>query len=147
MKKILSIVLSALLLISIIPLTVSAGTIIDSGRCGDNLTWVFDSESVLTISGTGDMWDFDAGGGAWGPPWSTPNLGNTFDLGADSIKKIVLEHGITSIGKYAFSGASNITELVIPDSVQTINSYALQACKSLTFRSYGFNILFNFIQC
>lgn len=33
-----------------------------SGSCGDNLTWSYDWDTqTLTISGTGDMWNFDPG--------------------------------------------------------------------------------------
>ena len=36
----------------------SAVNIVDSGKCGDNLTWTIDSEKTLTISGTGEMYDY-----------------------------------------------------------------------------------------
>ncbi|MBP3941078.1 MAG: leucine-rich repeat domain-containing protein, partial [Christensenellaceae bacterium] len=29
-----------------------------SGECGDNLTWTLSSDGILTISGTGAMWEF-----------------------------------------------------------------------------------------
>ena len=32
-------------------------SIVDSGTCGDNVTWELDSEGVLTIKGSGDMDD------------------------------------------------------------------------------------------
>ena len=31
---------------------------IAAGKCGDNLTWSLSSDGTLTISGTGDMYDF-----------------------------------------------------------------------------------------
>ena len=37
-------------------LTANAVDVIDSGKCGDNLTWEIDSEGTLTISGTGEMY-------------------------------------------------------------------------------------------
>ena len=33
-------------------------TIVDSGTCGENLTWELDSEGTLTIDGAGKMDDF-----------------------------------------------------------------------------------------
>lgn len=32
--------------------------IIDSGTCGENVTWTLDSEGLLVISGTGEMTDY-----------------------------------------------------------------------------------------
>ena len=37
-------------------LSASAEDIVDSGTCGENLTWTLDSEETLTISGTGEMY-------------------------------------------------------------------------------------------
>ena len=52
-SKILSVILSIMMVISIVPITASAAT---SGTCGDNLTWTYDdSTGTLTISGVGDM--------------------------------------------------------------------------------------------
>ena len=31
---------------------------VDSGTCGENLTWTLDSEGTLTISGEGDMYNY-----------------------------------------------------------------------------------------
>ena len=56
---ILLFVLSALL---IIPLSANAAETVDSGICGkegDNLAWTIDSDGTLTISGTGDMAEYD----------------------------------------------------------------------------------------
>ena len=47
----------AVLLVALLCLTatVSAAEIVESGECGDNLTWTLDDEGTLTISGTGPM--------------------------------------------------------------------------------------------
>ena len=36
-----------------------------SGTCGDNLTWTLDDSGTLTISGTGDMWDWETNSEPW----------------------------------------------------------------------------------
>ena len=36
-----------------------------SGDCGDDLIWTLNSEGVLTIAGTGEMWDFAKGASPW----------------------------------------------------------------------------------
>ena len=59
-KKALSIALCVVILMStfIMDITASA-TIVESGTCGDNLTWTLDDEGTLTISGTGDMFNYN----------------------------------------------------------------------------------------
>ena len=69
---------------------VSAAEIVDSGECGDNLTWVLYDDGELIIEGTGDMWNWGAAPSA---PWY--NYGN-------SITKIKISNGVTSIGNSAF---------------------------------------------
>lgn len=91
------------------------------GTCGKNATWRLDAASkTLTISGSGDMYDYDKDYLSYGdgeiPRWS-----NYINL----IDKIVIKEGITSIGAYAFAYHSLI-EIDIPTSVKTIgrNSFA-----------------------
>lgn len=57
----------------------------DEGTCGENLTWTLDDDGLLTISGTGDMSDYMFRG-----PWNY------------APKAVVIEEGVTSIGKNAF---------------------------------------------
>ena len=52
-----------------ISLTVNAADVVDSGKCGDNLTWEIDSEGILTISGTGDMYNYGETGNL--PPFES----------------------------------------------------------------------------
>lgn len=52
-KKILSILLAACLIFSLLPVSAMADAA-ESGSCGDNLTWTLEN-GVLTISGTGRM--------------------------------------------------------------------------------------------
>ena len=74
-------------------MTISASFILTKkGKCGENLTWKYDSENqTLTISGTGDMYDYEEDK----TPWST--LKDKFE-----ISTIVIEDGVTSIGDNAF---------------------------------------------
>lgn len=87
------------------------------GVCGDNLTWSYDWNSkTLTISGTGDMWEYDM----------VPTDWRDFE-----IAHIELEKGITSIGSGAFYQCSNLEKLVIPDGVTSIGNSAIYECTSL----------------
>lgn len=96
--------------------SVSATT---SGTCGKNIRWEFNAET-LTISGTGEMNDYSE---ANEQPW----YGNYF-----SIKKIIIENGVTSIGDYAFSGFNDLTDVTIPDSVTCIGECAFRWNKKMT---------------
>ncbi len=96
-----------------------------SGTCGSNLTWKIDSSGTLTISGKGQMKDFDA--------WDA-NYGNetTWRNHIGSVKKIVIGKGITSIGNGAFSDATKVTSVTIPGSVRQIGESAFYYCCSLS---------------
>ncbi len=94
--------------------------VIDYGDCGDNLTWVFDSDYVLTISGTGEMYDFEVADNAAQTPWS-----------GWLVKKIVIEEGVTSIGDWAFGGKSAVTEVEMPSTLTRIGQYAFNSCRAL----------------
>ena len=90
-----------------------------SGTCGENLTWTLDPAGTLTISGTGAMKDF----GTFDAPWSRNR---------DSIKTVVIENGVTTIGSCAFYGYKNMASVTIPKSVTSIGERAFYGCTSLT---------------
>ena len=92
----------------------------DSGECGNKLTWTLDVNGVLTISGTGKMYDYDFS--FYPSPW----------MKNSSIKKIVIKDGVTSIGNFAFHGCSGLTSVTIPNSVISIGNYAFEGCSGLT---------------
>ncbi len=89
-------------------------------KCGDHAQWDIDDNGTLTISGTGDMYDF--GSGHTGP-WKEYK---------DEIKKVVIEDGITSIGSGAFYNCQSITSVTIPDSVTKIGEDAFNNDQQLT---------------
>lgn len=74
---------------------------VSNGTCGDNLKWVLSNSGVLTISGTGDMYDYTS----TTMPW--------YDYNAD-IAEVVIEDGVTSIGFFAFYDCK-MTSISIPD--------------------------------
>lgn len=91
-----------------------------SGICGENLTWVLDSDGTLTISGSGSMADYN-----WAPESQSPWY--------DSIKVInlVIEDGVTTISKYAFSGCINLRSVEFPDTLLDIGPDAFRYCMTL----------------
>lgn len=97
----------------------SSGNIIDSGTCGENLTWTLDEYGTLTISGTGAMSNYGASSAV---PWNAYK---------NNIKQIILTSGVTNIGSYAFADCFALTLIEIPNSVVDIHSYAFINCESL----------------
>lgn len=89
-----------------------------SGKCGDNVFWEYDDGyfGTVKISGTGKMWDFDK---------DSPFCGNY------SVSDVVIESGVTSIGKATFWDCS-LEEIEIPDTVKSIGDCAFVACSNLT---------------
>ena len=119
MKNLRRLVVSlAVLLVALLCLTatVSAAEIVDSGECGDNLTWTLDDEGTLTISGTGRMDSYSNSTQPW--------YGLDFD-------EVVVEFGVTSIGNHAFSDLENLEEVYLPESITHIGRYAFNECTSL----------------
>lgn len=119
MKKLLSIVLAIVLMVSVCPLglftiTASANTV-TSGTSGD-CTWSIDG-TVLTISGNGEMGDYYMDS----PPWY-----------GEKITNVIIKNGVTLIGSGAFHGLSSLTNVTIPNSVTRIGAHVFTDCISLT---------------
>ncbi|MBS7365253.1 MAG: hypothetical protein KIG31_01500, partial [Oscillospiraceae bacterium] len=57
-KRIVSFILAALLICTLLPTSVFAAGIVASGTCGNDLTWALDDAGTLTISGTGNMGNY-----------------------------------------------------------------------------------------
>ena len=91
--------------------------IVSKGTCGENLTWSMDEEFTLTISGNGDMIDFRVGSytGEAETPW---NVGK--------VRRVIIEPGVTGIGKYAFYRCEKLESISIPDTVVEIRAYAFK---------------------
>ena len=52
-------------------------------------------------------------------PWCSKKSG---------IKKVVIEDGVTNIGRYAFDGFNTLTSVTIPNSVTSIGYGAFYEC-------------------
>ena len=98
-----------------------------TGICGDELTWKLDYAGTMTISGTGDMYDYTMYGETVAP-WT--------DLAAD-IKAVVVEEGVTSIGNFAFVNCANLTTVSLPDSLTEVGESAFRNCGALSTVDFG----------
>ena len=120
-KRKLALLLAITMLISVLAVSdFSACALDSSGSCGTNATYTFNSSTgLLTISGSGAMTDYS-------------NSSSSPFYNVSEVKKIVINSGITKIGKYSFYSLSNLTSCTIPSTVTSIGSYAFYSCKSLT---------------
>ena len=90
------------------------------GTCGENLTWTLTEDGVLTISGTGEMTDY-------------PNFADVpWNAYREKILSVVMEPGVTSVGRYAFFQCINMTSVEMPEGVTSIGNNAFSACRNLT---------------
>ena len=97
----------------------------DSGSCGSNVTYSFvESTGTLTISGTGAMTNYNSSN----MPWYNYR---------SSIKKVVINNGVTSIGEWAFDGCTGLTSITIGNGVTSIGEMAFSYCTGLTSVTIG----------
>lgn len=71
------------------------------------------NNGVLTISGNGGSTDW------YSRPWKSSK---------DEIKKVIIQNGVRTIGKWAFYECSNLSTVTIPQSVTSIGEYAFAFC-------------------
>ena len=107
----------------------NAADLIDSGSCGKNATWELYKDGTMYIKGTGAMTDYDFDYNTetkvtiTNVPWYATHL--------SSIKKIVIESGITHVGAYSFMDCDAVTEIELPDTLTTIGENAFWMCDAL----------------
>ena len=98
-----------------------------SGSCGDNVTWSYDANScTLTISGSGDMEDYDATYDRddetyYNPTYPWPS----------SVAKLVVKDGVTRLGSFAFYKCTSLVKVSLPESIRTFGSYCFAECSQL----------------
>ena len=119
MRKIIVIFATVLCVFLTLPACAGADTgssAAAEGKCGDDLSFSYDKKTkTLMISGTGDMYE-------------TGHLFRDYE-----IKTLILEEGMTSIGRSAFYGHHELEgELTLPESLKKISEFAFYGCSGLT---------------
>ena len=142
-KLVLALMLSLMMLVTMIPsfsfadatggTGSSAGSgaksAATSGTCGatgheSDVTWSFDESSgTLTISGTGAMADYTVNGTGDDRPWKDY---------AESITKVQISEGVTSLGRCAFQNLTALKETNIPASITQLGDHIYRGDASLT---------------
>ena len=92
----------------------------DQGVFGKNgnLTWMLYNDGTLVISGEGEM--------------SRSEDDTVWDRYRESIKKVEIKNGITSIMPEAFKDCKNMSEAAVPEGVEVIYRSAFSGCSSLS---------------
>ena len=128
MKKIVCLLLSVILILSLFAATVSADEpeaettetttpVREPGQCGEDLYWSF-ADGTLTISGSGEMDDFEDGAA----PWAAHEK---------EIKSVALK-GVTYIGANAFRNYDALTSVDFGSKLYEIGPNAFRSCDGLT---------------
>ncbi len=118
LKKVISIILAIALVISIVPLSITAAA---DNECGANAFWTIE-DGTLYIYGSGRMSTYSYSNEA---PWKNYYLRQEYS-------NVVISPGITSIGAYAFYYCDNIYSISIPKTVTTIGENSFFGCQALT---------------
>ena len=166
-KRILSILLAVLMLLSALPLGMvdtayaaeTSGVAAQSyyvagGQCGDDLTWTLDSSGTLTISGTGPMYNYSL----WDNPWcdialrssgistrvvnavvssGVTALGERALADCGSMVSVSLPETLLTVGESCFMSSDALRSITIPNSVRSIGLGAFTACKNLSRVTLG----------
>jgi len=113
--------------------------IIDSGNCGEHLSWVLNNRGELVITGSGAMEDYEL---LFGIGYGY-EVNRITEIHAQStspwqcyrtlIRSIVLPDGLTGIGNAAFVNCRYTEgELVLPEGLVTIGECAFLGCSGFT---------------
>ena len=97
--------------------------IVASGACGKNVNWVLTSNGTLTISGRGEMDNYN--------DYSDSNTAPWYDY-RENIQNVLVKSGVTNIGHRAFFGCGELISATLLGGVQTVGNSAFQDCKKLT---------------
>ena len=137
-KRILSILLAALMLLSALPLGMvdtayaaeTSGVAAQSyyvagGQCGDDLTWTLDSSGTLTISGTGPMYGYSL----FKNPWCDSALRSSGI--STRVKNVEISSGVTTLGAYAFSACDSMTGVSLPETLLAVGESCFQSSYGL----------------
>ena len=156
-KRILSILLAVLMLLSAVPLGMvdtAYAAALASGKCGDSATWTLDSTGTLTISGTGPMYNYSL----WDNPWcdialrssgistrvvnavvssGVTALGERALADCGSMVSVSLPETLLTVGESCFMSSDALRSITIPNSVRSIGLGAFTACKNLSRVTLG----------
>ena len=96
-----------------------------SGSCGDGVTWSYDQNTAtLTISGTGAVDDY-------GDPGYSISTHAPWNHIRGQIKKLVVENGVTYLGKFSTINMMSLREVYLADTVTELTPRQFENCPKL----------------
>ena len=136
-KRLLSMILAISMMLTILPvnaitaLAAESGKIIQSGNCGNNVTYDLTQNNddttnptyTLTIKGNGEMADFNESDMEGRAPWIAQK---------EKITAVTIENGVTYVGAYAFDHCKKLTQITIYAQLNSIGKGAFRDCEGLT---------------
>ena len=108
-KKLLSAALVLCLLLALLPMAAFADGDVQTGTCGDGLTWTLDTAGTLTVSGSGEI------------------SANAFAVNS-RIVRAEIGAGVTGIGMGAFLKCANLEAVTLPAGLTTLGTAAFAYC-------------------
>ena len=135
-KRLLSMILALGMMLTILPVNAITawaenGKIIQSGNCGNNVTYDLTQNNddttnptyTLTIKGNGEMADFKESDMEGRAPWIADK---------EKITAVTIENGVTYVGAYAFDHCKKLTQITIHAQLDSIGEGAFRDCEGLT---------------
>ncbi len=92
-----------------------------AGHFGKFVSWTLTEDGTMTVSGSGEMFDYNFG---YPPP--------QFLYGLPDAKEIIIEEGVTTVGMMAFMGCSEVSQVQLPSSLVSIKIGAFATMTKLT---------------
>ena len=113
MRKIISMILCVILIVSagVIPVSAQTQSVLLTGKCGENLTYVCYDDYTLEITGTGDMATYDY----------YENVAPWYDV-RKSITSVKLGDGVTSISQWAFFECTSLISYEVTEQNANFSS-------------------------
>ena len=145
MKKLAILLIALCLVLSAVPVAFANETdttvppVWDVDQCGENLRWSY-ADGVLTITGTGEMLDYDISEAPWAEYKDEMKklvLSGVTYIGAeafrdfDKLQYIDFGTAIKELGTRSFYGCDGLKELFMPMSFKVFGEESLRACKNL----------------
>ena len=134
-KKLLSAALVLCLLLALLPMAAFADGDVQTGTCGDGLTWTLDTAGTLTVSGSGEISAnafavnsrivrAEIGAGVTG-------IGMGAFLKCANLEAVTLPAGLTTLGTAAFAYCEKLAAVTLPGTLKSTGGGAFQGCTAL----------------
>lgn len=123
-KRITAILLVSVLLVCLSSCANESNEFPLEGKLGDDVYYTYESNSgIVWIHGSGDTWSYS-------PSEPSPFTAAGDDL---SVKTVVIENGVSSIGAYLFSDCEGIERMIVAESVERLECPSLPKNAEICF--------------